>query len=213
MSQFLYSLKQKGRVIILLSFFLIIEILINKNQTENVRDLNTSINEMYSDRLLAQDIIFKIAERINQQRIIMLTEVDQMIVIKHIEANTKRVDSLLIAYGKTKLTNDETLIFDNLKQHVSMLHSFILKSDVGNSSEKNFKTEYIKQLDSITDIFNSLSEVQLSRSNELREKSIKTLSSSGAIGQLSHIISIVIAFCILIIVFVSKSIIPEPPLP
>lgn len=198
-------------MIVLLSFLLLIEILSNSSQTENVQHLDASINEIYADRLLAQDLLFKISERINRQKTSLLTEISNDSLISSMNVNFKEIEGFLNAYDKTKLTKEEAIIFGKLKTETASLKKMITKCGNGQLFLNNLKDQYSQQLDSASVMLYSLSEIQMTRSKELRADSYKTLSFSGIINELNWTLSIIIALVIFAIVLASKSIIPKIP--
>lgn len=197
-------------MIVLLSFLLLIEILSNSSQTENVQHLDASINEIYADRLLAQDLLFKISERINRQKTSLLTEISNDSLVSSMNVNFKEIEGFLNAYDKTKLTKEEAIIFGKLKTETASLKKMVTKYGNGQLF-LNLKDLYSQQLDSASVMLYSLSEIQMTRSKELRADSYKTLSFSGIINELNWTLSIIIALVILAMVLASKSIIPRIP--
>lgn len=206
----LYSIKQKGRIIALLSIFLAIEILSNSSQTENVQQLDMTINEIYADRLIAQDLLFKMANSIDEQKMMLLGKNNQESTVKVIDQSAGKIYGFISSYDKTKLTADEELIFGKLKTKIGELNAFV-------AANKNqlllpyVKSQYILQLDAVSNDLTSLSEIQVSRAKDLKTDSLKIVSFSAIIHELNWALSIITVLCIAALVFASKSIVSTFP--
>lgn len=201
-----YYIKQKGRMVFLLSFFLLIDILSNNSQIDKIKHLNTSIKEIYMDRLIAQNLIFKISEVINKQKIYLLSETNQDSLLIYMNVSFNAIQSLLKEYDKTKLTIEESTALNELKIKVSALNIYFLKLYNSQHPFYNLKQNYFEQTKVISTILINLSEIQLSRGNDLKIDSSNTLSFAGIINHLNWALSFIISIAILYTVLAAKSI-------
>lgn len=202
----LYNIKEKGRLVVLLIIFLIIEILSNHSQTDNVSKLDTAINEIYSDRLMAQDYIYKISENIHSQKVFLLNRNPSNVLNKLLNRNFNEIKSHIINYEKTSLTNPEKILFDKFKSQITGLYGFLGDKSQQILLNDNTRNIYITQLDSLSDKLKGLSEIQISRSAIIKNDSIKIVSFSSIINQLSSVLLIITTLYIIAIVFTSKSV-------
>lgn len=201
-----YYVKQKGRLVFFLSFFLLIDILSNNSQINKIKHLNTTINEIHSDRLIAQNLIFKISEVINKQKIYLLSETNHDSLVIYMNISFRNIESLLKDYNKTKLTIEETIALNELKAKVSTLNMYFLKLYNSQYPFYSLKQNFLEQTKIISAILINLSEVQISRSNDLKIDASDTLSFAGIINDLNWALSFILSLAILFTVLATKSI-------
>lgn len=201
-----YYIKQKGRLVFFLFFFLLIDILSNNSQIHKIKHLNSTINEIHADRLIAQNLIFKISEEINNQKIYLLSETNHDSLLMYMNVSFRHLESLLKDYDKTKLTIEESLALSKLKVKVRALNMYFLKLYNTEYPFYSLKQNYLEQTKGISTILINLSEIQISRSNDLKIDSSNTLSFAGIINDLNWALSFVISLAILFTVLATKSI-------
>lgn len=204
----LYNIKHKGRLIIILMLFVIIEIVRIISQKETVQQLGDSINEIYSDRLIAQNLLFKISNNINEQRLLVL-ENNNDTIDRLLKRNIVSTIDYLKAYSRTELTNKEDSIFKKLKLEITELNRFFLSRDLLQNNVS--KSVYFVHLGSVFGYLNNLSNIQISRGETLNTGANKTISFSNIINELDWVLIIVTALIILSIILVSKSIVSKFP--
>ena len=207
----MYNIKEKGKFILLLCALLLIEIFSTSNQIQNVQQLDSTINEMYADRLIAQDLIFKMAETIHQQKNILFADHDQDPINRALEQRSEKITGFINAYDKTALTTDEATILVGFKTKISRLTSMMLNANEGKSDLYKAKDAYNAQLDLLLADLNRLAEIQVSRSGYLQKDSHKIVSFSNIINELNKALMIITALGIAAIALTSKSIVPKFP--
>lgn len=200
----LYDLKSKGKIVLYLCAFSFLEILTNNSQTDNVQQLDTSIDEIYSDRLVAQDILFKISNNVYEQKYLLLDHAPNDSVIAAIHANTAEIFKHLSLYDKTELTPKEAIIFKELKVKVSELDRFSLTGDPLLADKTN--KLYSKELDAISNSLGALSEIQMNRGERIMMEAGKVLSFSVIINELNWALLIIISLFMLSILYASRSV-------
>lgn len=201
-----YYIKHKGRLVFFLSCFLLIDILSNNSQINKIKHLNNVINEIHSDRLIAQNLIFKISEVINKQKIYLLSETNLDSLYIYMNITFRDLASLLKDYNKTQLTNEESIVLSELKVKISTLNIYFLKLYNSQYPFYSLKQNFLEQTKGISAILINLSEIQISRSNDLKIDSSNTLSFAGIINDLNWALSFVISLAILFTVLATKSI-------
>src|SRR6218665_2755340 len=192
----IYNIKQKGRLILLLLFFLVIEFVSSSSQKENVQQLDTAINEIYSDRLIAHDLIFRMSEVIHEQKDVLLTANDQDSAAKLLSQGFDKINYHIRVYNKTHLTRDEALVFARFKAKIEALSKTVSRVGQDHIDADQEKKELIAQLDSVAVYLSELSGIQLDRSEDLREDSHNIVSFSCVIEQLNWALFIVTSLCI-----------------
>lgn len=206
---FLYHLKEKGKFVLLLLILLIIEILSSNSQSENVSKLNIALNELYSDRLIAQDYIYKISETIHLQKEFLLNKPSSDMLNETLNRNTTEISKHLNNYEKTSLTKSEASIIKKFKSRFKGLNIYSTSNPAHLLSSSPIRKSYITQLDSLSTDLKKLSEIQISRGLDLKNDSIKTVSFSNIINQLSSVLFIITGLYIIAVVFTSKSTLPK----
>jgi hypothetical protein len=206
----MYNIKEKGKFILLLCALLLIEIFSTNSQTQNVQQLDSTINEMYSDRLIAQDLIFKMAENIHQQKTILFAKYDQDSINRALNHHFEKIAGFINSYDKTALTNDEANLLSSFKTKISRLSSITLNANEDQSVLYK-KDKYNVQLDLLLLDLNRLAEIQVSRSGHLKDDSHKIVSFSNIINELNKALMIITALGIAAMALTSKSIVPRFP--
>ncbi len=200
----LYNLKSKGKIVLYLCAFSFLEILTNSSQTDNVQQLDTSIDEIYSDRLVAQDLLFKISNNVYEQKFLLLDHAPNDSLIAAIHTNTAEIVDYLSMYDKTELTPKEAIIFKELKIKVSQLDRFPLVNDPLLAGKTN--NVYYKELDAISNSLGALSEIQMNRGERIMVEAGKVLSFSVIINELNWALLIIISLFMLSVLYASRSI-------
>lgn len=203
----LYNLKSKSKIVLYLCAFSFLEILTNSSQTDNVQQLDTSIDEIYSDRLVAQDILFKISNNIYEQKCLLLDHATTDSVMAAIHTNTAEIFDHLSLYDKTELTTKEEIIFKKLKIQVSELDHFSLTNDPLLAGKTN--KLYYKELDAISSSLDALSKIQMNRGKRIMMEAGKVLSFSVIINELNWALLIIMSLFMLSILYASKSVASE----
>jgi sugar-specific transcriptional regulator TrmB len=157
---------------ILMIFVLIIATnLIDKNNFVRVRD---SVVTIYEDRLIANDLIFEMLKSV-QQKELAVSISDSTFFKNQSSKVNDNLQSLISRFEQTKLTSEETKVFNDLKGNVqSLINSEIqfLNSDYSD------KALLVKHIESLKTNLNNLSKIQLnegSRQMSISKRAIDTL--------------------------------------
>jgi len=208
----LYNIRQKGRITILLIgvFFLII--LSSNTYSDKINQMGNLFSEMYSDRLIAQDYIYKFA-KILYERKIELANQNMRDIDKVFKGDEIAISLLLTNYEKTKLTINENIQFQEFKKSILLMIFFEKKYLMSTNDqykihllklqEKYLNTSFV-QLD-------KLAEIQISTGKKLNETSRKIVSFSTLLNQFDWALIIIIGLIIQVIIFTSKSSVPKNP--
>ncbi len=176
----------------------------------NISDLGNAFNEVYADRLIAQDYIYKISEKIHHQEVELKEGKNFHSLKTEFAAVNKEILEIIYQYEKTQLTPDEKVVFSDLKKNVYTLKSL---SDLKNEKpgiNLNAQSEgYANEIGNALINLGALSEIQIARGKDLNKDSIRITSSSEMLNQFTIAMLIFIAVLIQVIVFASKSTQPK----
>ncbi|GGE07876.1 chemotaxis protein [Psychroflexus salis] len=156
---------------ILMIFILIITTnLIDKNNFLSVRD---SVITIYEDRLIADDMVFEMLKNIHKKELAMTSKDSIYFKNENLKVN-ENLDELISKFEKTKLTTEEVIIFNDLKQN---LQSLITIEEKHSIFDRN-KSTVLHYLQSIKANLNNLSKIQLiegSRQMSISKRAIDTI--------------------------------------
>jgi hypothetical protein len=140
---------------ILMVFILIVSTnLIDKKNFTRIKD---SVETIYEDRLIADDLLFEMSRSI-QLRQLAVANSDISFFSKKSETENKKINEYISRYEKTKLTKEEEIKIDELKENFSAL----LKAEKNiTASELNKNKELTTILSTIDDNLYELSKIQL----------------------------------------------------
>lgn len=196
--------KIKWMLGILFVFLLILATnLIDQKSFEEVQE---SIETIYEDRLVAQDIVFDISTLIQKKDMANASLNQHFFTFENKTVNAE-IDQLFTKYNSTKLTDEERIIFEKMKKALSALAEIETVSGdftptIQNSLEAQFKL--IKQ-----DI-NRLKEIQLEEGKRALDKSKKAVQSSQLFTQMEIWGLIILAIIFQLIIIAGPKINTEP---
>jgi len=180
---------------VLMIFVLIITTnLIDKDNFTRVKD--TVIN-IYEDRLIAKDLIFKISNIINKKEVAVIRNHANYFNNENISIN-KEIDNLLFRFEQTNLTVEESYIFDDLKNQINTLKNF--ENDYLNDLNFKENKDYLNNILKIEQSLVSLSEIQLREGGKLMSVSKKALSTIELFTQMEIYFLVFLAIIVQIII-------------
>ncbi|SFW65667.1 MCP four helix bundle domain-containing protein [Cellulophaga fucicola] len=179
---------------ILMVFVLIIATnLIDKDNFVRVRD---SVVTIYEDRLIANDLIFEMLKSVQQKELAVATLDSTFFKTENLKVNDN-LQSLVSRYEQTKLTVEESNVFNDLKNNVQALldsEKHFLNSDYRDNSlvVNNIKNLKIN--------LSSLSKIQLNEGSRQMSISKQALDTVELFTQIEIYILVLLAIIIQIIV-------------
>lgn len=196
--EWIYNLKSKMTVAILLFSVLGLVIVINFSERNNSTKINNAISSIYEDRLVVESYIFQYVHHF--QSVAEIAEnpeysADQ----KHklIATPLSKINSLNELYWKTKLTDAEKLSFTKFADLCKNISAASLSSDF-------VKTKQLAK--EATHILHDLSSIQVSEA-KLQMENVNSLYNFSTLSSHFEIaILIIIALIIQALVFSSKAI-------
>lgn len=157
---------------ILVVFLLIVATnLIDRNNFVRVRE---SVETIYEDRLIANDLLFELAKTVQEKEIAVLLTDTSFFRKQKEKANTD-IQRFISRYEQTKLTKEESLLFDYLKTNIQTILK--LEPEFINSRFKN-KNEILHQISLVKENLYDLTKIQLnegSRQMSISKQAIDTV--------------------------------------
>lgn len=175
---------------ILMIFVLIIATnLIDKNNFVRVRD---SVVTIYEDRLIANDLIFKMLQLVQEKEIAVAVSDSTFFKDKNLKVNTN-LQSLVSRFEQTKLTTQETKVFNSLKNN---LKSLISSESQFLNSDYSDKSKIVNNIENLKTNLNDLSKIQLN------EGSRQMLISKSAVDTVELFTQIEIYFLVILAIII-----------
>ena len=179
---------------ILLIFVLIIATnLIDKKNFVLVRD---SVVTIYEDRLIANDLIFEMVKSVHQKELAVSQSDTSFFTNQNGKVND-HLESLVSRFEETKLTSEEAIVFEDLKNNLQSLkdsEAVLMEGDFKNSSKVN------KHIESLQTNLTDLSKIQLNEGSKQMSISQRAVNSLELFSQIEISMLVFLGILIQIIV-------------
>lgn len=198
------TLFNKIKWILGIALVFLLVITTNLIDRQNFMIIEASIETIYADRIIAQDIIYDISKEVAQKEI-GYAKIGSDQLISSYSSNDDRTEEYIKLFAATKLTAKEKMFFDRLKKSLKDLKSTEASAVPGQEPARKLKTDLMavrEQLDELADI-----QVQEGK-RELYE-SKKALGSAHLFTQLEIAALIVMAIIIQIIILYTPKLGPD----
>lgn len=179
---------------ILMIFVLIVTTnLIDRNNFVRVKD---SVVTIYEDRLIANDLIFEISKSVQEKEVAVVLKDSTFFKRANTQVN-KNIRNLISEFELTKLTSEESYVFNELKENIKLL----IDSE-SNFSNLNFlNSNYVlAHISKIKDNLSDLSKIQLNEGKRQMSISKKAINTVELFTQIEIYILVFLAIIIQIIV-------------
>lgn len=163
---------------------------------DSFNKLRHSVTTIYEDRVVASNLIFEMTILIQEKEIALAISDSTFFKAKNDTVN-QNIENLILRYEKTRLTNEEEEIFDQLKQDLNKLKE--LEKKYANSGSDN-NIAVFKSIDDIVHNLYNLSKVQLKEGRKQMLLSNKTMETIDLFTQVEIIFLIAMALIIQIII-------------
>ncbi|MEL7005876.1 MAG: chemotaxis protein, partial [Bacteroidota bacterium] len=140
---------------------------------DSFNKLRHSVTTIYEDRVVASNLIFEMTILIQEKEIALAISDSTFFKAKNDTVN-QNIENLILRYEKTRLTNEEEEIFDQLKQDLNKLKE--LEKKYANSGSDN-NIAVFKSIDDIVHNLYNLSKVQLKEGRKQMLLSNKTMET------------------------------------
>jgi hypothetical protein len=207
-----YGIRRKISAALLLSAIFVLLFVKNMLDNKNVAQLGTSFSSVYEDRLLVESYIYRMSEHLFRKRIMIdsaATRVSALEIMPLIAKYNEAIKTMLTAYENTRLTEAETIHFENFKANVRTLTEledtyFQLMARGGKAeAAKNILNAQFNQASRNLDL---LSGIQISEGKLLNEHSQKIVAGSSILTQFEIGILVAVALMIFVLVFESTTV-------
>ena len=179
---------------ILMVFFIVL--MTNLVDKDNFNRLRYSVTTIYEDRIVASDLLFEISMLIQDKEVAIVSADSLFFQMNNSKANLD-IDGLIGRYGQTKLTENEQIIFNSLKDELSNLKE--LEQDYI-SSDTIENTNLIKSIENIKQYLHNLSKIQLKEARQQVLISNKVMDTIDLFTQGEIVFLILMAILIQIII-------------
>ena len=162
---------------------------------QNFMIVEASIETIYADRIVAQDIIYDMSKQIGEKEIFYATAEPNAVAQSSAGINQKLSDYITL-FTDTKLTPKEEIIFNRFKKAFADLKSTEASLASGQKTVAQLKTN----LTSLREYLDELSDIQVQEGKKELYESKKALGSAHLFTQLEIAALIIMAILIQIII-------------
>ncbi|QSS96112.1 MCP four helix bundle domain-containing protein [Psychroflexus sp. ALD_RP9] len=179
-----------------LLFMMLVIIATNFVDRHNFEKLQESINSIYQDRLVVNDIIFEINLLLQEKELAILEQNDAFYNQRNKEINTE-INQLLEKFKTTKLVPVEATTLNDLEQNLEQLYR--LENKLG-QAPKSYKDLQIK-INTLETNLHSLSKIQLEEGRRQLFIGKKAIASVDLYTKMEVYILIFLALLLLVTLF------------
>ncbi|PPK85125.1 chemoreceptor-like protein with four helix bundle sensory module [Neolewinella xylanilytica] len=188
--------KTKWVLGIVLVFLLVLTT--NLIDRRNFRDVKASIEAIYADRLVAQDILFEIYKVINRKELVYSTQ-DPADLGDVVGADQERIATAVDRFAATRLTERETLLFNQLRENLTDLSGVEKDLPTGTASRR----EVIEAVHRVEETLDELTAIQMQEGRRQLLMGQEAISSSDLFTQLEIGALVILALGVQVIILYS----------
>ncbi|HMS70779.1 MAG: hypothetical protein WAT92_25790 [Saprospiraceae bacterium] len=189
-----YSIQNKLTAAAVLFILCLVILYANYNDRMHTSKVIGLISTLYQDRIVAEVYIYKMSNDLYEIKEALLDPTSESANLK-IQGRMSLINQSMAAYEKTKLTEKESMIFDQLRLEIPQ-----------NWEAKNNQNEVMsKMADRSLLLLSELSEVQITESKSIVADSEKTYKMSKLSSEFAFAIVIIILIILQALVFASKT--------
>lgn len=163
----------------------------NRIDEQHFKTAQHSLNSIYKDRVVAQNIIHQLSSILHEKEISYLTDSSK------INNQSSELEELLEKYHGTILTSSERRELQSLEKHITELNTLMGQEKFSNKTKELFH-EINKNLD-------QLSSIQLSESKNIRAIGQKSLDNNNLMSITEIILIVLVAIALLVLIFYKGS--------
>jgi len=179
---------------ILMVFVIIVSTnLIDRNNFIRVKD---SVVTIYEDRLVATDLIFEMSEAIHTKEL-AIALADSIYYIKQNKEANQEIGELISRYELTRLTENESKIFKELKNNFETLKTLEITYVESSFKQKDLLNQHITEL---KQNLSELSKIQINEGRKQMSISKKAIDTVELFTQIEIYLLVFLAIIIQIIV-------------
>ena len=167
--------------------------LIDRNNFIRVKD---SVVTIYEDRLVATDLIFEMSEAIHTKEL-AIALADSIYYIKQNKEANQEIGELISRYELTRLTENESKIFKELKNNFETLKTLEITYVESSFKQKDLLNQHITEL---KQNLSELSKIQINEGRKQMSISKKAIDTVELFTQIEIYLLVFLAIIIQIIV-------------
>ncbi len=170
----------------------------NRLDQRHFSTVQTTVNSVYDDRVVVQDFIYQLNNIFHQKELRLVQNNE----FKVDATENQRVEELLTDFGETQLTSEEAILLKDLNSRFTTFKE--LEQTMANSQEEledGKRTTAIKELNTLGKNLDGLAEIQLEESNQLTQRSKKSLGMNILLSKLEVAFLVIIGIAMLTLIF------------
>ncbi len=205
----LYTIRNKGKIAMMFCALIGLELFACISNEQNMSEMEDTFSKVYSDRLLAQDYIYKLEDQIYRRKLMFSAKVSSSLQTNY--KNLTGLKSPLENYSETKFTKNEAKLFKEFSKSMEALNrleeNIIINTNV--SGKQGLISEHDKLTNTLLGQLQELSDIQLSEGKSLEISSKKILAHSNLLSHFNWAMIIILGIVIQVLVFSSKATLPK----
>lgn len=213
-----YSLQQKTKITFWSALILILIFVKNWIDKSNVTTLDTTFSSVYEDRLMAESYIFRLSEQLYQKELLLSSEGTlhkSTLLSNHLSQHNNSINSLILDYEKTQLTDEESFYFKQLKLNLDALERlekpFIQSLENQHQEISGIPAQMEEQFKVASFNLNKLSSIQIKEGKLLKDQSSRIVAGSTLLSQFELVVIVGLGILIQVLIFASRSTVPKTP--
>lgn len=173
----------------------------------NFLRIKDTVDKIYDDRLVANDLLSKMAFIVHEKEIALFTKEYSFFQSEKNSRLNRSLDSLFQAYESTDLTAEESQLFADLKSSNERLLQMESSFGLDSLAKEN---QALKHTTAIIDRIGALLDIQIAEGNRQRQISKKAFASINLFTQIEIYLLAALALAFLILVSIkSRKVIKE----
>jgi hypothetical protein len=187
-----------NKIKLILGIFIVFVLIISTNliDKKNFERINNTVVTMYEDRIIASDLIMEMLVSI-QEKELALANADSTFFLEQNQLVNEEIKAHIIDFEQTKLTSEESNIFERLK---SNLEELFIQEDHVNLLNFNKNEELLNHISNIKGDLYALSKIQLDEGKRQMSVSMGALETVELFTQIEIFILVLLAILLQIIV-------------
>jgi len=209
--KWLYSIKEKLKIAMALTFVFLLVLITNTINTNHFTEIQKSFTSIYEDRLLVENYIFKLSRELNDKRIKLYSQ--EKLNFNELGVSNNRIDSLISEFQNTVLTQEEARVLNQFVDGIKK--SYVLEKDLRQTETGDIETDTSKalhkQYNKLSELLSRLSEIQLEEGQRLMDDSNNIVAINYSYSRIEIVVLIVVGLIIQALIFTSRSMKPKLP--
>lgn len=181
--------KKRNETMILFSVLLMI-VMIGYMHKKNLSDMEETVTSIYEDRLVANDYIFELSQKIAGKKWLMSKDQnnEELTKLNH------EINILIDAYEQTKLTVEENTLWEKLKKDLALAKEFEnqILHNLNSIQWSQIQHHLDDQYQLIHNDLEGLSVIQIKEGKSLLDESRKIMASNSISSRLEVALIIIV---------------------